>query len=161
MFESESFSGNPDNMLKVSLRIFLIFAASVLPFAVSGQICRASVGNTLHSTRNIITSEVYEFGTVDVQPSFPGGQRGLTNYVNKIRRYPYAAYNSGICGRVLCSFVIHPDGSISDITVLRGVESSLDCEAVRIIENMPKWNAGMIGDEKVSVRYILPIAFRL
>lgn len=148
-------------MLVSSLRIFIILAVSIIPFVMSGQVHRASIGNNLRSSQNAIVSEVYEYGCVDVQPSFPGGQRGLINYVNKIRRYPYAAFKSGICGRVLCSFVINPDGSISNVTVLRGVEESLDSEAVRIIEKMPKWNAGMIGDEKVSVRYILPIAFRL
>lgn len=133
----------------------------LMSFWVSGQVCRTSVGNHLRSDKYLGVDDVYEIGCVDVEPVFPGGQRGLVNYVSKIKRYPYKAYNKGICGRVLCSFVINCDGSVSNVTVLRGVEQSLDCEAVRIIKSMPKWNAGMIQDRKVAVRYILPIAFRL
>lgn len=104
---------------------------------------------------------VYEYESVDVQPKFPGGQRGLINYINKIREYPCRAYSHKIEGRVICSFIVNPDGTICEIEILKGVEESLNREAIRIIRNMPRWKAGEIDNEPVHVRCILPIAFRL
>jgi outer membrane biosynthesis protein TonB len=63
-------------------------------------------------------------------------------------------------GRVLCGFIVNSDGSISHVSVLRGVEPTLNREAVRLISNMPKWEAGRVNNRAVPVYYILPIAFR-
>lgn len=103
---------------------------------------------------------VYECDVVDVQPVFPGGDSGLLRYINSTRVYPEQAYRNRVEGRVLCSFVIMPDGSVDNITVLRGVEDSLDREAVRVIAAMPRWKAARVANEAVAVRYILPIHFR-
>lgn len=104
--------------------------------------------------------EVYECDYVDVQPQFPGGEVALVEYINNQRRYPVDAYSSNIQGRVLCSFVINVDGSISHTTIIRGVESSLNQEALRLINEMPRWEAGKVGNHNVPVHYILPIVFR-
>lgn len=106
--------------------------------------------------------EFYEFEQVEVQPAFPGGERGLVNFVNSTREYPYNEYMSRRQGRVLCSFIILADGQVTHVKVLRssGCEA-LDNEAVRVIKKMPRWEAGKIWDTKVNVRCILPIAFRL
>ncbi|MCQ2290755.1 MAG: energy transducer TonB [Muribaculaceae bacterium] len=106
--------------------------------------------------------EFYEFEQVEVQPAFPGGERGLVNYVNNTREYPYNEYMARRQGRVLCSFIILTDGQVAHVKVLRssGYEA-LDNEAVRVIKKMPRWEAGRIWDTKVNVRCILPIAFRL
>ena len=85
----------------------------------------------------------------------------MVRFINKERRYPAQAYRDGIEGRVLCSFVVNEDGSLSHISVIRSVEKSLDREAVRIISNMPKWDAGVLADSLVPVYYILPIPFRI
>lgn len=98
---------------------------------------------------------------VDEEPAFPGGERGLLRFINEERRYPDAAYEAGISGRVLCSFTIGEDGSVSDIRVVRSVEQSLDREAVRIISRMPRWSPAHIEGEAVSYTYFLPIPFRL
>lgn len=106
--------------------------------------------------------EVYEYDYVDIQPQFPGGERGLINFVNKTREYPYHAYKKGIEGRVLCSFIVGTNGKVSDIRVIRGAgDESLDREAIRVISKMPKWSVGKVGDHAVPVRVVLPIAFRL
>lgn len=106
--------------------------------------------------------EVYEFDYVDVQPQFPGGEHGLINFVNEVREYPYKAYVRKIQGRVLCSFVVGADGRVSNIRVIRSSgDESLNREAMRVISEMPRWKAGRVGNTKVAVRVVLPIAFRL
>ena len=106
--------------------------------------------------------EVYEFDFVDIQPQFPGGERGLTNFINKTREYPYNAYKNKVQGRVLCSFIIGTDGKVSNIRVIRGTrDESLNREAMRVISEMPRWKAGRVGNNNVPVRCVLPIAFRL
>lgn len=99
--------------------------------------------------------------SVDEEPAFPGGERGLLRFINDERRYPDEAYRAGISGRVLCSFVIGEDGSVSDIRVVRSVEQSLDREAVRIISRMPRWLPAHSEGSPVPVTYFLPIPFRL
>ncbi len=106
--------------------------------------------------------EVYEYDYVDVQPQFPGGEHGLTNFVNETREYPYQAYKRKIQGRVLCSFIVGADGRVSNIRVIRGSgDDSLNREAMRVISEMPRWKAGKVGKQNVAVRVVLPIAFRL
>ena len=106
--------------------------------------------------------EVYEFDYVDIQPQFPGGERGLINFINKTREYPYYAYKKRIQGRVLCSFIVGTDGRVSDARVIRGAgDESLNREAIRVIGEMPKWSVGKVGNQVVPVRVVLPIAFRL
>ena len=105
--------------------------------------------------------EVYEFDYVDIQPQFPGGERGLINFVNKTREYPYHAYKKGIQGRVLCSFIVGTDGRVSDVRVLRGVDESLDKEAVRVVSSSPKWTPGRQRDRAVKVTYTFPVIFQL
>ena len=105
--------------------------------------------------------EVYEYDYVDEQPQFPGGERGLVNFINKTREYPYEAYEAGIQGRVLCGFIINIDGSVSNISVIRGCNHQLNREAVRVISEMPKWKAGKVGNKSVPVFYVMPVVFRL
>jgi len=106
--------------------------------------------------------EVYEFDYVDIQPQFPGGERGLINFINKTREYPYYAYQKRIQGRVLCSFIVGTDGRVSDVRVIRGAgDESLNREAIRVIGEMPKWSVGKVGKQAVPVRVVLPINFRL
>ncbi|MCM1075891.1 MAG: energy transducer TonB [Bacteroides sp.] len=104
--------------------------------------------------------DVYEYGSVDVQPRFPGGDAEMYHFINNERRYPQKAYRDGVEGRVLCSFIVNEDGTISHVSVIRGVEQSLDREAVRILSKMPAWDAGLINEVPVPVYCILPVAFR-
>ncbi|MDH6343860.1 protein TonB [Parabacteroides sp. PFB2-12] len=98
---------------------------------------------------------------VEEMPAFPGGNAALMKFISQAINYPVVAQENGVFGRVTCSFVINTDGSIVDIEVLRGVDPSLDKEAVRVIGTMPKWKPGMQRDKPVRVRYTLPIVFRL
>ena len=101
------------------------------------------------------------FTVVERQPEFPGGTAELFKYLSKAIKYPVIAQENGIQGRVVCSFVVNRDGSIVDIQVMRGVDPSLDKEAVRVISVMPKWKPGEQRGKPVRVRFILPVQFRL
>lgn len=104
--------------------------------------------------------QVYDLQDCDVPPRFPGGDCGLVRYVNAERVYPVAAYKRGVHGRVFCSFIVMPDGLVSHIAVLRGVEESLNREAVRIISEMPAWTPGQVAGQNVPVLCFLSIPFR-
>lgn len=98
---------------------------------------------------------------VEKMPEFPGGQEALNRYLVRNIKYPLLAQENGIQGRVVCQFVVNSDGSIVDIAVVRGVEESLDKEAIRVIKSMPKWTPGRQGGKSVRVKYTLPIRFKL
>lgn len=106
------------------------------------------------------TIDVYECDCVDTPPRFPGGEVAMMSFINRERRYPPQAYRDGIEGRVRCSFVVNKDGRLSHISVIKGVEQSIDREAVRIISEMPAWEAGELNSAAVPVYYILSIPFR-
>lgn len=94
-------------------------------------------------------------------PEFPGGQGALLQFLAKSIKYPVIAQQNGIQGRVTCSFVVGKDGVIRNIEVIRGVDPSLDLEATRVISMMPKWKPGMQKGKEVSVKYTVPVTFRL
>lgn len=101
------------------------------------------------------------FVMVEKMPQFPGGQDGISDFIAKTMQYPVIAQENGIQGRVTCSFIVNTDGSISDIEVIRGIDPSLDKEALRIIGEMPKWTPGTQRGKAVKVKYTTPITFRL
>ena len=103
----------------------------------------------------------YVFQIVENMPEFQGGETALFAWLNKNIRYPVIAQENGISGRVTCQFVVNVDGTITDVTVLRGVEPSLDKEAMRVIRSMPKWKPGEQRGKPVRVSYRLPVTFRL
>lgn len=101
------------------------------------------------------------FTVVEEMPKFPGGDSELLKFIAKSIKYPVIAQENGIQGRVICSFVVNRDGSVVDAEVLRGVDPSLDKEALRVIATMPKWTPGKQRGKPVRVKYTVPITFRL
>ena len=101
------------------------------------------------------------FVIVENKPEYPGGDAALMKYISENIKYPVIAQENGIQGRVICQFVVNKDGSIVDITVVRGVDPSLDKEAIRVIKSMPTWKPGKQRGKPVRVKYTLPIVFRL
>ena len=101
------------------------------------------------------------FEVVEQNPSFPGGEKALMDYLYKNIKYPSVAQDNGIQGRVLIQFVVNKDGSIVDPKVLRSVDPSLDKEAMRVVTAMPKWTPGKQRGKPVRVRFTLPVTFRL
>lgn len=101
------------------------------------------------------------FTVVEEMPEFPGGNAELLKYLAKSIKYPVIAQENGIQGRVICAFVVNRDGGIVDAEVLRGVDPSLDKEALRVIMAMPKWKPGKQRGKPVRVKYTVPVTFRL
>ena len=126
--------------------------------AAFAQTCRVSSGIS-HDGMPYF-EEVFEYDFVDEKPSFPGGNEALLDYINKNRKYPADAYNQGIEGRVTCSFVVNANGNISHIRVIKGCNKSLNCEAVRLLTEMPTWRPGRHLSHCVPVRVVHSIPFR-
>ena len=101
------------------------------------------------------------FTVVEQMPSFPGGDAALMSYLANNIHYPTVAAENGVQGRVVVGFVVERDGSITDVRILRGVDPSLDREAMRVVKNMPRWTPGKQNGSAVRVKYQVPVAFRL
>ena len=101
------------------------------------------------------------FDVVEEMPSFPGGQGALMSYLASNIKYPVVAQENGVQGRVIISFVVERDGSISDVKVARSVDPSLDREAQRVVKSMPRWTPGKQNGQTVRVKYTVPVVFRL
>ena len=101
------------------------------------------------------------FDVVEEMPSFPGGNGALMSYLASNIKYPVVAQENGVQGRVIVSFVVERDGSISDVRVARSVDTSLDREAQRFVKSMPRWKPGKQNGSAVRVKYTVPVVFRL
>jgi TonB family C-terminal domain len=113
------------------------------------------------TNRLVEDSNEYVYDNVDEMLSFPGGMSALNRYISMNLRYPAVAVEHGIQGRVICRFIVKKDGSIFNVEVLRSLEPSLDKEAVRVIEEMPKWIPGLRNGVPVNVYFVLPISFKI
>ena len=101
------------------------------------------------------------FDVVEEMPQFPGGAPALLEFLSKNIRYPKEAFESNVQGRVLATFVIEKDGSISETKVVKAVDPMLDEEAIRVLNSMPNWTPGKQSGKAVRVKYTVPINFRL
>ena len=110
----------------------------------------------------VIEEEAIPFALVEEKPMFQGGDaNNFSRWVSQNLEYPELAKENGVSGRVMVQFTVNPDGSVSDVKVLRGVDSSLDAEAVRVIRNSPNWTPGKQRDRAVKVTYQFPVIFQL
>ena len=107
----------------------------------------------------VVEAEI--FTIVEEMPDFPGGLAKLADYLGKNIKYPQMARESGIQGRVFVNFVIEPDGSVSNVNVMRSLGGGCDEEAIRVVKSMPKWKPGKQRGKAVRVSYILPVNFKL
>lgn len=101
------------------------------------------------------------FFIVEDMPEFPGGDAALHKYLATSVDYPVIAQENGIQGRVYVKFVINTDGSVTEVQIARGVDPSLDKEAIRVVKSMPKWKPGKQRGKAVRVSYTVPINFVL
>jgi TonB family protein len=109
--------------------------------------------------KKVDNDSIYQI--VEVMPEFPGGTEKMMDYLSKNIKYPEAAKEKGISGRVFLSFVIEKDGAVSDVKVVKGIGKECDDEALRVVKAMPKWKPGLMKGKPVRVSYMLPIFFKL
>ncbi len=107
----------------------------------------------------VVEQEIFQI--VEEMPTFPGGEAKLMEYVAKNIKYPQIARETGIQGRVFVGFVVEPDGSISNVKLLRGIGGGCDEEAMRVIKSLPKWKPGKQRGKAVRVSYQIPVFFKL
>lgn len=112
-------------------------------------------------TEKMVVPDSVVFEVVEVMPEFPGGMSALMQYMAKSIKYPAEAQAQKEEGRVIASFIVRKDGSLSDIKIVRSVAPSLDKEALRVLSAMPKWKPGQQRGEAVNVRFTVPVVFKL
>lgn len=155
-------------ILILPLAFLLIFANSCINNEMKNdaetteeQVDNESATRTVPEEENVIEDNSEVFVVVEEQPEFPGGQAAMMRFLADSIKYPVAAQENGIHGRVVCNFIVEKDGRLTDFKVLRGVDPLLDNEAIRILKAMPKWTPGKQRGENVRVRFTLPVVFRL
>lgn len=133
-----------------------------------GQILMMSAGKLsgLTSSQELVIESLDDpsdpvYKVAENMPVYPGGDIALLQFVAKNVKYPVDAQTAGIQGRVICSFVVNKKGIVTKSRVVRGVSPSLDAEALRVIGEFPQWTPGTVGGKVVSVKYTVPITFRL
>ncbi|MGZ3834741.1 MAG: energy transducer TonB [Mucilaginibacter sp.] len=101
------------------------------------------------------------FTAVEIEPSFPGGLGKFYEYLQANIVYPVESSNKNIQGKVFVTFVVEKDGSLTDVKILRGVSSDIDAEAIKVVNNSPKWKPSSNSGTPVRAQYSLPINFKL
>jgi len=130
----------------VSLKVALMMLVLLFSFMTS----------TAQTKKNNMVYDV-----VEVMPQFPGGQIAMLKYIMENIKYPKQIMEEGIQGRVTVSFIVEKDGRVSNVRLLRSVQSALDKEAIRVVKSMPKWTPGKQNGKPVRVRFNLPVMFKL
>lgn len=118
----------------------------------------ASPANSTNNEKNT-SSPTYEIA--DIMPEYTGGEKALIEYIRNNLKYPQSAVEQNIEGRVMVRFVIDENGDVKDATILRGFNTECENEALRVVQNMPKWKPGSLKGKNVSVYYTLPINYKL
>jgi TonB family protein len=108
-------------------------------------------------TEEVVENKVYTY--VEQMPEFPGGREAMMKHIQSNTKYPALALRNQVEGRVFVSFVVKPDGSVSDVKLLKGIGSGCDEEAVRVINSMPIWTPGKQNGRTVAVSYTVPVTF--
>lgn len=133
-------------------------AASTTPATAGSPVTRAKFS---HGRASVTAPKIYT--AAEVAPAFPGGQRGLDNYITKNVNYPQQAIDDDVSGTVHVSFVVDEQGHVTKARVLdaANIGDGLDQEALRVVRNMPSWMPGKVRGKKVKTRMELPISFLL
>ena len=123
----------------------------------------AMLGLTTVSAQKTVVAQKNQqvFDVVEQMPEYPGGMQALFEYLSQNVKYPEDAEKQKVEGRVIATFVVETDGSISNVEVVKPAFPSLDAEAVRVLSGMPKWSPGMQSGKVVRVKYTVPINFNL
>jgi TonB family protein len=143
-----------------NLRLF-----AILPFFALSILIITSCGKNIKNDSTPATTEGKTidgaYKEVDVMPEFPGGDTALLNFVARNTKYPEAAKNQNIQGKVVARFMVKEDGSVSDVTILKSANPLLDEESVRVVSSLPKFTPGLLKGKAVPVWFMIPIDFKL
>ena len=112
-------------------------------------------------TRKDTTTDDKIYEVCEQMPIFEGGDAALMKYLTDSVKYPELAKKHGVQGRVVIGFIVEKDGSLTNVKVLRAVDRALDAEALRVVMGMPKWIPGRQNEQRVRVKYNVPVSFRL
>lgn len=122
-------------------------------------------GKDIADLKQVVTQAPVEedkvFDMVEQMPTFPGGQAELLSFIGKSLKYPTIAQENGTQGRVICQFIVGKDGTVRDVQVVKSLDPYCDKEAIRVIRSMPRWIPGKQNGKPVTVKYTVPITFRL
>lgn len=113
------------------------------------------------SSKQYVVVPPEEVPPIDEMPEFPGGLKALKVWLGQNIQYPEAAQLAGVQGKVMVSFTVEVDGSISDCKVIQSLCPSCDGEALRVVKSMPRWKPGIYEGQPVRVGFILPISFKI
>ena len=116
---------------------------------------------TKAKSKSVDSSGKQVYFIVEEMPEFPGGELALREFIAKTVKYPDYAVEKGIQGKVYVNFVVEKDGSVGQVKIARGVDPSLDAEALRVTNELPKWKPGKQKGEAVAVSYTIPVNFVL
>lgn len=127
-----------------------------------GDNIRASMDDDLSQPADLKTlDQPLPFRVVESVPQFPGGMSAFVKWLTKHLKYPATAQKKGIEGRVIVSFIVNKDGSISDEKIVRNADKQLDSEALRVIKMMPNWKPGMMDGKPCRTMVVVPVMFAL
>lgn len=155
---------------------YALFAIPAFALLLAGNIsCSSEATKTDDVKENAATEKANEaevivqepatkneaFAVVEQMPEFPGGMKELMTYLKDNIKYPKAAQDKKVQGRVIVQFVVEKDGTPTEFNVMRSVDPDLDAEALRVLGGMPKWKPGMQKGQVVRVKYTVPVTFRL
>ena len=153
------------------MNVYLRFSHVLCLAMISGLFATASAQSPLELStagdepvlikERVVSDNDDTFQSVEIEPSFVGGPGELFKWIAMHIVYPLEAAEAGIQGKVIVSFVVEKDGSLSNVRVIRSRHPALDREAVRVVKNMPKWIPGQNNGVPVRVTYNVPITFKL
>ena len=155
---------------------YALFAIPAFALLVAGNIScssEATKKDDVKETTTTVKPDVEEvpveqsatkdevFMVAEQMPEFPGGMSELIKYLQNNIKYPKAAKDKKIQGRVIVQFVVEKDGTPTEFNVLRSIDPDLDAEALRVLQAMPKWKPGMQKGQAVRVKFTVPVTFKI
>ena len=159
------------NISKIKIALAIPFAIVTLFFFVNSVDFAKANGKTPNeisiSSQDTIKTKIEEKGEeiyfeVDVMPKFQGKEQNhFRVFIQKNLKYPEIAQKNGISGKVFVQFDVNAKGNVTNVVIVRGVDPSLDQEALRVVKSSPKWEPGVEEGKPVIVRYSFPIVFAL
>jgi TonB family protein len=146
------------------MRLLLILSAICISTAAKAQTADTTIKNVRLISADSLAKKMKQpgvFTAFEHPPQFPGGNQEFAKYLISNLRYPQDSYRKKIQGRVILLMIVEKDGTIDEVSVLKGVAEDIDREAIRVLTNSPKWLPGVQNGKTVRVKYAVPINFAL